>query len=228
MKSASPSNLTLSAYGTNPPLIQPSLLILLYNGISCALRLTTSLRYFTRSFALSLVTNTPLSANCDILDLLNITPQSTVISRHLLSLKNASLTFSVSVSILIYLSVGIIGCGQAVVVTGIPWFVTSVMYTPKSFATHFPQLNCKGASVKAVLLLPLCFCNCVLFIVHAFSRLLNSLNLPTSWHFRLTASMNCAFSSTSVVSSISKNNSSLKLSVLFISLISFSFILISP
>ena len=157
LKSESPSYLTLSLYGIKSPSIQPSLPILLYSGISCALRLITSLIYLTRSLALSLVTSTPLSASCVILFLFSTVPLSTVTSRHLPSLKNANLTFSVSVSIFINLSTGNIGCGQAMLVIGIPCAFISVSTTPKSFATHLPQLSCNGASVNSVLLLPLCF-----------------------------------------------------------------------
>ena len=109
LKSASPSYFTLSLYGIKSPSIQPSLPMLLYSGISCALRLITSLIYLTRSFALSLVTSMPLSASCVILFLFSTVPLSTVTSRHLPSLKNSSFTFSVSVSMFIYRSTGSIG-----------------------------------------------------------------------------------------------------------------------
>ena len=154
--------------------------MLLYSGISCALRLITSLIYLTRSFALSLVTSTPLSANCTILVLFNTVPASTVISRQRPSLKNASFTFSVSVSIFINLSTGIIGCGHAVVVIGTPCAVMSLNITPRSLAIQRPQLSVKGASVNSVLLLLSCLRNCTLLVIHALSKLLNSLNLPTS------------------------------------------------
>ena len=98
LKSASPSYLTLLLYGIKSPSIQPKRPMLLYSGISCAFKLITSLRYFTKSLALSLVTSIPLSASCIMLFLFITVPLSQVSSRHLPSLKNASFTFSVSVS----------------------------------------------------------------------------------------------------------------------------------
>ena len=225
LKSKSPSYFTVSLYGMKSPSIQPKRPILRYSGISCAFNAIVSLRYRTRSFALSLVTSTPRSASWMILFLFITVPASTVTSRHRPSLKKASFTFSVSVSIFMYRSTGNIGCGQALVVTGIPCAVTSVIITPKSFAIHLPQLSVSGASVNAVLLLLPCFCNCVDLRIHAFNKLLNSRNRPTFWHFLRTASMNCAFSSTSVVSTIVKKSSSWKSSSQFIASIKFSFML---
>ena len=174
----------------------------------CMLRLATSLKYLTKSFAVSDVTMIPRSASCVIVLLLASMLLSIVMSRQRLSLKNAILVFSVSVSIFTNRSTGIIGCGQAMLFTISPFFVISVILIPASLASHFPHFNTSGASVKAVLLLSICFKSCAFLVIHAFKRLSNSLSLFTSLAFFRTCSIYFCLSIKSEVLNMSINMAS--------------------
>ena len=174
------------------------------------LRLATSLKYFTKSFAVSDVTIIPLSASCVIVLLFARMLLSIVMSRQRMSLKNAILVFSVSVSMFTSRSTGMIGCGHAMLLITSPFLLISVMLIPASFAVHFPHFKISGASVKAVLLLSTCFKSCAFLVIHAFNRLSNSLSLFTSLAFFLACSMYFWRSIKSSVLSMSINMESSK------------------